>query len=36
MKDDGVPIARLDSVTIDCHDPERVDAFSEVHPQGRR
>jgi len=27
MKDDGHRIARLDSVTIDCHDPERLAAF---------
>jgi predicted enzyme related to lactoylglutathione lyase len=27
MTDDGHRIARLDSVTIDCHDPERLAAF---------
>ena len=27
MRDDGHRIARLDSVTIDCHDPERLAAF---------
>lgn len=27
MKDNGDRIARLDSVTIDCHDPERLAAF---------
>ena len=27
MRDDGHRIARLDSVTIDCRDPERLAAF---------
>jgi len=27
MEDKGDRIARLDSVTIDCHDPERLAAF---------
>ena len=27
MEDEGHRIARLDSVTIDCHDPERLAAF---------
>ncbi len=27
MKDDGTRIARLDSVTIDCRDPERLASF---------
>jgi predicted enzyme related to lactoylglutathione lyase len=27
MNGDGQRIARLDSVTIDCHDPERLAAF---------
>jgi predicted enzyme related to lactoylglutathione lyase len=27
MTDDGHRIARLDSVTIDCHDPERLAVF---------
>jgi predicted enzyme related to lactoylglutathione lyase len=26
-QDDGHPIARLESVTIDCHDPERLVRF---------
>jgi catechol 2,3-dioxygenase-like lactoylglutathione lyase family enzyme len=27
VKDDGTRIARLDSVTIDCRDPERLASF---------